>query len=395
MQTAKNLETKKGKFLIKAGILASSSVQMSIMGIAVAIAPMIAYFTGAAPTTIMLLVTIPSLVCIPVQLVVGSSSHKTGKKIPLLIGLGIMGVCGIIPAFIQPSLSFLIAISVLIGIGNGFVIPTSTGLITDYFSGPEAGDLMGKQSAFINFGAMMLSTIGGLLCVSAWNKTYLIFIYPLLILIISMLCIPNDYQRARSIHAEQSTAPKAKLTKEVFIMSGIILLYGIFFGVLNTNNSVLVAERSIGNAAVAGIAGSVMTGIGILVGLTYGRLVGLFKKWVLPSALAVVCVGMLIMGLSVSPIMLYIGAGVCGFGFSLCMPTCLFRTAQAVEPSAATFAMTVFLSCVNVGMFLSPILLNPLSSSIANGSAQSRYFIGAVGIILLSVYARFHVSKDK
>ncbi len=379
------------KFKIKTGIMASSSLQMAIVGVAPAIPLMLQNFPDANPTTVMSVVTIPSLVYIPISLIIGALTSKIGKKIPLLIGIIIIGLSGLIPALFNVSLTALLLSCVGIGIGNGFLIPTCTGLIPDHFQGLEQGDVMGKQSAFINLGAMVLSMLGGYLAVSNWNNAFYIYLYTIPIFLITMLCVPKDEKQV----TKAGSAQKIKLSKEVYVMAGLIFVYGLCFGVLNTNNAILVAEKGLGDASTAGLAGSLMSGIGILVGIFYGKIFGVLKEKTLPISIIIVSLGMFLMGFAFSPMVLYLGSMACGIGFSMLMPTGLFRSAQSVGPESSTIAITIYLSAINIALFLCPLITNPLSQILSNGSAQSRYYMGAVVLIGLFIFAFFYIRNPK
>ena len=376
---------------IKIGIMAASSVQLAIIGVAAAVAPMTEHFTGIPPTLVMSVVTIPSLVCIPVQLFVGANAARFGKKKPLLLGLAILSLCGLTPAFFEVSFPALMSVSVGLGVGVGLLMPTATGLITDHFSGAEAGSLMGKQSAFINPGAMLLSTAGGFLSTMGWRNTFFIYIYAILMAAVVIVCIPKDKNVKK--RAPGKPGEKVKLSKEVFIMSGLVIGFGLCFGVAQTNNSLFVFERELGETHIAGLAGSITSGFGILVGLLYGIIVKGIKKWALPIAFLSGMVGLFIISMAHSVPLFWLGAGFLGVGLSLAMPTGLFRVASSVEQNASTLAISIFLSSVNIGLFISPLVLNPVSHTFMDGSAGSRYIIGGFVLIALAALAFVHVRK--
>lgn len=394
LERGRILEKSQSKFKIKAGILAASSLQMAPIGL-VSIVPMLmAHYANANPTTVQIAFTIPTLMTVPVSLIIGALASKTGKKIPLLAGIALIFLCGMIPAFVDLTLPMFLVIMAGIGVGIGCIMPTATGLIADHFVGPEQGDVMGKQSAFTNLGGMLLAFVGGALVTGGWQKTFFIFLYTIPIFLIVFLCIPQD-KRATSDSGASEPVPKTKLSGEVYAMCAMIFIFGITFGVLNTNAALLVGERSLGDPSTASFATSAMTAIGIVVGLIYGMIAKLCKKLTLPVAFALFACGMLLMGNATSAILFYIGNVVSGIGFSMAIPTALSRTAQSVDPGSATFAISMFLSTNCVAMFLSPIIMNPVSQAISTGTAQSRYNIGAIAVIALCVVSFIYVLKEK
>ncbi len=381
------------KFKIKTGILASSSMQMATIGLGSAIPLMMKAYSDANQTIVQSVVTLPTLVSVPVSLIIGANADRIGKKRAILIGSIIALVAALIPVFVNVSLTQLLIASAFIGVGLGFIIPTSTGLITDFFEGPEQMDLMGKQSAFINMGGMLLSILGGIFALSNWHNTYLIFIYIIPIFILVLFFIPHD--KKQKPHIDHGLNKKAKLSKEVFIMCAIIIVFGVSFGVVNTNNAILVMEKGLGTAATAGFAASMMTGIGIICGLLYGKIAGVLKNITLPVAILSSALGIFIIGSANSPAILYIGSILAGAGLSLTMPTSLFRVSQSVDQESATLSMSIFLACSSTSLFISPLIFNPVSVYFNNNSAQFRFLMASVCLITLTALAFFHVNNTK
>lgn len=377
---------------IKIGILAASTLIMVPVGLVGIIPGLIAHY-AAGVTMIQIAFTLATVMSIPSLLIIGSQSAKTGKKPPLLIGICLIFVFGMIPFLFDITLPVFMVVMAVIGIGIGCVMSMSTGLITDHFQGAEQGALMGKQSAFVNVGGMTLAFLGGLLIVNGWMNVFLVFLYTIPIFIICLLCIPKDKKQvvAGDANAER---PKIKLSAEVYIMCVMIIVITVAtLGVANTNSAILVGERALGGDAVANFATSIMTGTGIVTGLLYGVFAKFLKNNILPFALIVFACGMIIMGNAVNVWMFYLGNMAAGVGLTLTMPTGVFRCAQSVEGPSATFAVSVFFSANMLGMFLSPLLMNPISMAIADGSAQSRYNIGFVVAVLIGIWMLVHVRR--
>jgi hypothetical protein len=208
---------------------------------------------------------------------------------------------------------------------------------------------------------------------------------------IVVVCIPKDKSiKKPDPGVSDKTAEKVRLSKEVFIMSAMV----IGFGMAQTNNSLFVFERGLGESHIAGLAGSITSGFGVLIGLLYGIIIKGVKKWALPIAFLSGMTGLFIISMAHSVLLFWFGAGFLGVGLSLAMPTGLFRVAGSVEQNASTLAISIFLSSVNIGLFISPLVLNPVSHTFMDGSAGSRYIIGGLVLIVLAALAFVHVRKD-
>ncbi len=380
------------KFSIKVGIMAASSVQMGAIALAAAIPLMMQHFQGASPTEVQTVITLPTLVCVPVSLLIGIYANVIGKKRAVVVGMLLMSLAGVLPVFFEHSLGGLWAVSAVIGIALGLIVPTSTGLITEYFHGFDRVDLLGKQSAFVNLGGMILSFLGGLFALKGWHLTYLIFIFPVIISFIVIFSIPKDKKASEYV---VESGEKPKVPTEVFILSGFSLVFGVAFGVFSTNIAMLLAEKSIGNAAVAGSAASFMAGAGIVIGLLYGRIAAYLKNNIILVALLLLGVGLFIVSTSNSSAVALIGSVIVGMGFSTYIPSCLFKISLSVPPQLSTFAMSIFFASMNIAMFLSPIIMNPISISMGDGSAQFRFVAAAVCAVVLGVVMHFYLNSTK
>ena len=91
-------------------------------------------FPSATDLEIQMLSSLPSLLIIPFILLSGKLTEKVNNLLLLQIGLTIFGVSGIL-YLLSNKMWQLIAISAMLGIGSGLIVPLSTGLISRYFVG--------------------------------------------------------------------------------------------------------------------------------------------------------------------------------------------------------------------------------------------------------------------
>ena len=91
-------------------------------------------FPSATDLEIQMLSSLPSLLIIPFILLSGKLTEKVNNLLLLQVGLTIFGVSGIL-YLLSGKMWQLIAISAMLGIGSGLIVPLSTGLISRYFVG--------------------------------------------------------------------------------------------------------------------------------------------------------------------------------------------------------------------------------------------------------------------
>ncbi|MDE6535237.1 MAG: MFS transporter, partial [Muribaculaceae bacterium] len=91
-------------------------------------------FTDATDFKIQLLTVLPNLIIIPFVLLSGKLSESKHKVAVITLGTVLYLVAGVWSIFCN-SLTGLIWLSCLLGAGCGLILPFSTGLIADVFTG--------------------------------------------------------------------------------------------------------------------------------------------------------------------------------------------------------------------------------------------------------------------
>jgi len=385
------------KLRINVGIQAASSLQMVGFGLIGIIPAVIAHYVGFNETTVQTAFSIPMLMSVPASLITGWLSPKIGKRVPLLGGVALVFLVGTIPALVDVSFFTFVMVLAIIGIGAGCIATTCTGLIADHFEGHERSIVMGLQSTFTNVGGMLIAFLGGLLIDTGnWRNAFFIYLYAIPIFIILLICLPTEKTTAS---AEIKPVGKTKLNRDVLVLCSMMLFIGFVVGIANTNAALLVEERGLGSHSIANYAASWMRMIGIVVGILFGLFAKTLKKFLLPIAFLVFAVGMFIIAYSNYIAVFYFGHIVAGAGISVAMPAGLTRCAQSAGSASATFAMSMFLSANSLAMFFSPMIINPVSLALADGTARSRFTIGAIVATMVSftvfLYLRFEKSHQQ
>jgi len=358
----------------------------------------IAHYVGFNETTVQTAFSIPMLMSVPASLITGWLSPKIGKRVPLIVGVALVFLVGTLPALIDVSFFMFVTIMAIIGVGAGCIATTATGLIADHFEGHERSTVMGLQSTFTNAGGMLIAFLGGLLIDTGnWRNAFFIYLYAIPIFIIVLVCIPTE-KKATSAENIKPVG-KTKLNRDVLVLCSVMLFIGFVVGIANTNAALLVEERGLGSHSIANYAASWMRMIGIVVGILFGLFARALKRFLLPIAFLVFSLGLFIISYSNSVAIFYFGHIVAGAGISVAMPAGLTRVAQSAGPVSATFAISMFLSANSLAMFFSPMIINPVSRALADGTAQSRFVIGAIVVALISfivfLYIRLEESHQK
>lgn len=155
-------------------------------------------FHDATDFKIQLLTVLPNLVIIPFVLLAGKLSETKHKIAVIATGTILYIVAGALSIF-SSSLNMLILLSCLLGAGCGLILPFSTGLIADVFTGKYRMKQMGIISAIGNVALVIATFVVGFLAAKSWHLPFLVYLLPLvsLVLIPFLSKIPkSDYTSA-------------------------------------------------------------------------------------------------------------------------------------------------------------------------------------------------------
>ena len=146
------IQTGKGTIALTT-LLAIWSVSMVVSLPGLAVSPILGrlhrIFGHATDLEIQMLTSLPSLLIIPFVLLAGKLSVSRNKLLILYMGLIIFFVSGLSCLFVG-GMTSLIVVNGILGIGAGMVVPLSTGLVADYFSGRPRVRQLGISSAISN-----------------------------------------------------------------------------------------------------------------------------------------------------------------------------------------------------------------------------------------------------
>ena len=165
----------------------SVSALTSLPGLAISpiAEKLVSIFPTATDVEIQLLTTLPSLLIIPFILWAGYISDRIGYIRLLYIGLVLFLFSGAL-YFVCGSMTQLIAVSALLGVGAGIIVPLSTSLVSRFFAGEERTRQYGYVSAINNIALVVATAITGWLADIQWRLPFLVYLLP----IFSILLVP-------------------------------------------------------------------------------------------------------------------------------------------------------------------------------------------------------------
>ncbi|MDQ7096866.1 MFS transporter [Desulfosporosinus sp. PR] len=347
------------------------------------ITPAIAAIGGAFPSvsfsTLLLVSTIPSLISIPVSILGGGIAGKSVKYRTLVIFATLMfSLGGAVPYFLHDFARILIARG-LFGLGLGLIMPLNNALIFNLVPSDKQAGVMGINGVVMNIGGIVLQLLGGVLAAVSWNYSFLAHALGLLTFIIVLIYLPEPpkAEKEGSVNVETE---KLKMPASVFG-------WGVVFGVLTildypslTNmSSVLLTIKA--NSAVAGVVLMFMTVGGMIAGVVFGKMYQKVGRQTLNIGLAFFMISQILFSFSQSVPLFILGEACLGVGLTLCMSAIYMLAGASVHPSQTPMAMSIIVSGMNLGGFLSGYFYAAIMEPLHITTLRFQYYFGTFGYL--------------
>lgn len=379
------------KMKAKVGLLLSAMAMMSFLSPAAVMAAMVQQFPDTNVALIQMIITIPSLISIPLGLVAARLAKTFYKKALIVFGTCCYLVGGILPYFLHGSVEIILACSCIIGVGMGIAMTAITALICEFFQGEERGGMLGLYAAFIAIGGTLSSLLGGRLGASIWYHAFLAYLILIPIIICEMIFLPKGHLDQDEAGAGEEIKQSKRMSKQVWLIALTGFVFYVCINAINNNAAMLVAERSIGGAVEASYVTTCYTIAGLVTGVFTGKIVMKLQRKSIAAAYILGAVGLLIVFSGTSILAICIGAFIAGVGFCIFASTANFHVSEMSTPSTLTFSVAFLSAIINLGQAFSPVIVNAVSSA-AGTEVKTRFVTAAAGSIVIAVIAAFLIN---
>ncbi len=348
-------------------------------------------------------ITFPTIGGMLANLIGGGMATKVGKKNLCLIGIALCFVGGF-GAMLMPTLPLKIAIRVLAGLGVGLIQPLSASLIIDCFDSRTAQQMMGFQSACVGLGASLFSYTMAAIMVYDWHFAYCAYLYCIAFFLLVLFGIPafvNDIGREDDVEegpkVETSSAGSvARKTLPAAAFVGCIsqFVYALGYGALDNCLSLGAVEVGIDTTTAAAIAswGGIAALIGGIIFGTVVKFTGM--KWMGAISLVINVVGLIIVGMTSTTMMWYVGVTVIKIGFCWWMPYVNFLVTDGCDESNSAMATALGFVGNSLGGFVFSYVLAIVGSFFGGIGSHQAFLYGAVMVaiafIIVAGYTAVH-----
>ena len=331
------------------------------------------------------LATIPAMMITIFVLLSNGVIKFIGKKNTVLLGLFLIFIFGIIPAF-TTNFKIVLISRLLLGAGIGLFNSLSISMISDFFDEEYRGTMIGLRTAFLNIGKALTTFISGYLLIYGIQYTFLVYALALPIFIIFLLFVPNT----ENVNNKKVSI---KFHKETIVLTLLTFLVGISYMGATIKIPTLLAERYHYQPDVARNLLTILALSGILSGVIFGSLVKRFKNLTLPIMLSFMTVGSVLFALTNNIIIFYIAAIFIGISFVGTMSFNFFYISNKLDNKFINFATSVILVGGNIGVILTPVVLTKIPEALYLEKYTTPFFI-TTALMLISTLVSYTVLRN-
>lgn len=341
-----------------------------------------------------LLTVLPNLLIIPFVLLSGKLSLTRHKKAVIVFALALFAGSAVWYLFAR-SMGELIIISCLLGCGAGMIIPFSTGLIADTFTGKYRMRTMGLQSGISNATLVAATFAVGWLSHGNWHLPFVVYLVGLVPLFCSRWLSKVPKADIDDIPADTAVTQVTPVVHDRlykgFYINRILSLIGIYFIITFSSISIsyycpFLIEKHDWSASLTGTITAIYFLFIFMPGFFLNFFTKLMKGRTFFYSAVIMTVGLALFSFVPVPIVMCVGAALAGLGYGICQPLIYDKASHAVgQPGKATLALSFVLTANYLAIVLAPFVISLLRTIFHVQAGGSFAFI--VCFAILAVYS--------
>lgn len=371
---------KYSKMLIPSILSVSLLTIMAPTAISPALAAIKDAFPGISATQAKLVLTLPTLVMMPIGLFSARLTTKIDKKKLLLTGMFLFLIFGVAGGFVN-DFKLLLLTRVFFGLGLGIMTPLSTSLIFDFAPDTnKRSKLLGIQGASNQLGGLVFMSLSGILASISWRYSFLTYAFVIVSIILTSLFLPSipPYKPDG-----KNNGSNKKMSKKILILAFFAMMIFACYFVINTDLALFMDVEHIGDAKQCGYALSLMRIPAIIAGVMLAWIMRNLKDWTMPFATLIMASGYLIIAYAHSYGILMVGCLVVGLGGGFALPPISLYLPRIVTPRQRTFGVAIIMSVAQLGQFISPYYINLFVNGSTGEALRMRYIVSAITTVVI------------
>ncbi len=336
---------------------------------------------------VQLLQTLPYFLIMVGSLTIGYLTTKISKKKIIILGLFIIGICGILPYFTD-SFTILFISRLLIGFGFGITGPMNTAIVADFIEPENRAGFMGLHVVGMGVGAMMGNLLGGAFSGLGYKYFYLVY----LAAFIAIVGVMSVLEEKKPTQGEKVS--DMKMTRMVWVLSIASFVHTLFITTYNTNIGIYLAEQFSSGATLTGIVTAINSAFALVCGMMFSKISGFLKKYTLPFSILAAAMGYAILLFVPGMVGVYIASALCGISLSCFMAIANYLLTISVEKEAVAKASGLFAIVGGIGGLIAPLFMGGAARIFLGvNTAQNQFMIAFVGMLLFGIITLIAVRK--
>lgn len=328
-------------------------------------------FPHSTELDIQMLSSLPSLLVIPFILLAGKLTEKMNFIRLLQAGLAIFALSGIL-YLLSNKMWQLIAVSAMLGVGSGMIVPLSTGLISKYFSGAYRVKQFGLSSAITNVTLVVATTVTGYLAEVNWHLPFVVYLLPIVSLVLSVyLKRSMDSEGDSSLAKKESSDGSedeevdtvtlhSKYGINVKHLIQVMLFYGLstFLVLVVTFNLPFLMEEYHFTSGNSGIMISLFFLAIMAPGFFLNQIVGRLKEKTKFYSLLSIAIGLALIWVSPKEWVIAPGCILVGLGYGVIQPIIYDKTTHTAISRKVTLALAFVMMMNYLAILLCPFIID-------------------------------------
>ncbi len=360
--------------------LSAFAFGLNITGISPVLGVLNETYSEYGTSMVQLLQTLPYLLLIGGSLIIGWLTTKLSKKNITLLGLLIVGCCGVLP-FFADSFGALFLARLLIGFGFGIMSPMNTAIIAEFFPPEERASYMGLHVVGMGIGTMAGNLLGGMLAGIGYRWFYLVY----LIAFAAMIGVKGVLIETPPV--KPAASGSRKLNKMVFVVSFASFAHTLFINAYNTNIGIYIMQNITDDPSLTGVVTAVNAAFALLVGMFFAKISGFFKTYTLTFSIFAAAAGYAVILFVPGMAGVYMASALCGVSLSCFMAIASYLISISVEQDAVAQASGVFSIIGGIGGLIAPIVLGGAAGALGGNTAVNQFRVSLTGMVILGAAA--------
>ena len=354
-----------------------------------------AIFPHSTELDIQMLSSLPSLLIIPFIILSGKLTEKVNNIFLLQVGLVIFSLSGVL-YLVSTKMWQLIAVSALLGVGSGLIVPLSTGLISRFFTGAYRTKQFGLSSAITNVTLVLATVLTGYLAEVNWHLPFVVYLFPLISIVLSFYLKKNisPYPTASPQAAQSRTGTD---TNNSFGKSGIqirhliqiMLFYGLatYLVIIISFNLPFLMKEYHFTSGNSGLMISLFFLAIMAPGFVLNQIVSYFGKKTKFACMLSIAAGMALILVSRTEWLIGLGCILAGLGYGVIQPIAYDKTTRTAIPAKVTLALAFVMAMNYLAILLRSFIINVFKDMFHIETQQFAFIFNMIIALAAAVWA--------